>query len=137
MRMFSSKSCFGLIPRIIHSVNIAEVPVQQYCRGSCAAAQLMLSNVWGGHGGVAEVDVLRVCAVTRIQPLGYWGMTVMGMEGNLEHCDGGLARGTVPGYGPAMATFRIRVSIRARVSILALGDRVISVISVLVQLLNV
>ena len=35
----------------------------------------------------------------------YWGMAVMGMEGNLEHCDGGLARGMVPGYGPAMATF--------------------------------
>ena len=32
-------------------------------------------------------------------------MAVMGMEGNLEHCDGGLARGMVPGYGPAMATF--------------------------------
>ena len=31
-------------------------------------------------------------------------MVVMGMEGNLEHCDGGLARGMVPGYGPAMAT---------------------------------
>ena len=32
-------------------------------------------------------------------------MAVMGMEGNLEHCDGGLARGMVPGYGPAMAIF--------------------------------
>ena len=27
------------------------------------------------------------------------------MEGILEHCDGGLARRMVPGYGPAMATF--------------------------------
>ena len=29
------------------------------------------------------------------------------MEGNLEHCDGGLARGMVPGY-------RVRVRVRGR-----------------------